>query len=158
MVLGGPGKALELTEVVAPLPGPGQIRIAVKACGVCRTDLHLMDGELSMADYPVIPGHQIVGVVEKIGTEVEGMEEGDRVGIPWLGGTCDKCDYCANGRENLCRRAKFTGCSLDGGFAEYAVADARYCFPIHSQNRVGWYREPSFVRACGGGRDIARAR
>lgn len=111
-------------------PGPSEVRLRVEACGVCRTDVHLMDGELPMAELPVVPGHQIVGVVEKAGLEVDRWSEGDRVGVPWLGWTCGECEYCRTGRENLCDRARFTGCNIDGGFAGQAVADERYVFAV----------------------------
>ena len=102
----------------------------VRACGVCRTDLHIVDGELSRPKTPLIPGHQIVGVIEAAGASVTGLAAGARVGVPWLGWTCGRCRYCRSGRENLCDEARFTGYEIDGGYAEYAVADARYCFPI----------------------------
>jgi propanol-preferring alcohol dehydrogenase len=116
-----PGGPLTLEELPVPAPGPGQVLVKVSACGVCRTDLHVADGELAQCRYPVTPGHEIVGRV---------AGSGARVGIPWLGWTCGACDYCRNGRENLCERARFTGCDLDGGYAEYVVADERYCLPI----------------------------
>jgi propanol-preferring alcohol dehydrogenase len=128
MVLRGPGSMLELAEVPVPVPGPGQVQVAVHACGVCRTDLHILDGEICGIRSPVIPGHEIVGIVSAVGSEVRTLHVGDRVGIPWLGGTCGSCRYCLGGRENLCSSAQFTGCTIDGGYAEYAVADARYCF------------------------------
>lgn len=121
MVLDAPGQPLRAAEVPAPEAGPGQLLLRVRACGVCRTDLHVVDGEVRCSRRPVIPGHQIVATVE--GT-------GERVGVPWLGWTCGTCRSCRSGRENLCDRARFTGCDLDGGCAELAVADARYCFPI----------------------------
>ncbi|KAA0272506.1 MAG: zinc-binding alcohol dehydrogenase family protein [Acidobacteria bacterium] len=121
MVFRAPGQPLEAIEMPVPAPGPGQLLLEVKACGVCRTDLHLLDGEVAIAAPPRVLGHQIVGEV---------VGEGRRVGVPWLGWTCGECDYCRSGRENLCPRALFTGCDIDGGFAEHAVADARYCFPI----------------------------
>jgi propanol-preferring alcohol dehydrogenase len=104
------------------------VQVAVHACGVCRTDLHILDGEICGIRSPVIPGHEIVGIVSAVGSEVRTLHVGDRVGIPWLGGTCGSCRYCLGGRENLCSSAQFTGCTIDGGYAEYAVADARYCF------------------------------
>ena len=121
MVFDAVGQPLRAAEVEAPEPGPGQLLLAVRACGVCRTDLHLLDGEVAIAEPPRILGHQIVGEV---------VGEGRRVGVPWLGWTCGECDYCRSGRENLCPRALFTGRDVDGGFADHAVADARYCFPI----------------------------
>lgn len=124
------GEALEAVRITPPRPGSGEVLVAVSACGVCRTDLHLVDGELADASFPVIPGHQIVGRVEERGAGVESIGVGDRVGVPWLGWTCGSCSDCEAGRENLCSNARFTGCHLDGGFAEAAVADARYCFPL----------------------------
>jgi propanol-preferring alcohol dehydrogenase len=120
MVFEGVGRPLRLTRRPIPRPGPGQLLIRVQACGVCRTDLHLLDGEVKITEPPRILGHQIVGTAE----------DGRRVGVPWLGWTCGVCAYCRGGRENLCPRARFTGCDIDGGMAEYAVADERYCFPI----------------------------
>jgi propanol-preferring alcohol dehydrogenase len=130
MVLERPGEPLCERERPAPEPGPGQLRLRVAACGVCRTDLHVVDGELPALGHPVVPGHQIVGVVEAVGPGVERPALGERVGVPWLGWTCGRCRFCRSGRENLCGEARFTGYHLDGGFAEHAVADARYCFPI----------------------------
>ncbi len=122
-----PGKPLALDEVPVPQPGAGQVLVKVLACGVCRTDLHVADGDLTDCEYPVTPGHEIVGRVEQGSRR---FAAGDRVGIPWLGWTCGACEYCAAGRENLCPQARFTGYTLDGGFAEYAVADERFCFPL----------------------------
>jgi propanol-preferring alcohol dehydrogenase len=130
MVLERVGKPLELRERERPQPGNGQIQVEVTACGVCRTDLHLVDGDLPEARLPIVPGHQIVGRVKQVGTGVDGFETGDRVGIPWLGWTCGECGHCLAERENLCDRARFTGHDLDGGYAEYAVADARYTFGL----------------------------
>jgi propanol-preferring alcohol dehydrogenase len=113
-----------------PAPGPGELRLAVVACGVCRTDLHLLDGELAHPGRPVVPGHEIVGRVSVIGPGVSGFEVGQRVGVPWLGWTCGECDCCRSGRENLCEQARFTGWQIDGGYAEHAIADARYVFPL----------------------------
>ncbi|MGA2763800.1 MAG: zinc-dependent alcohol dehydrogenase family protein [Spirochaetia bacterium] len=124
------GQPLLVRELEAPGPGPGQIGVRVSACGVCRTDLHIVDGELSEPKLPLVPGHQVVGVVAEIGEGVSGFSVGDRVGIPWLGATCGTCAFCTSGRENLCAQARFTGYHIDGGFAEYAVADARFCFPL----------------------------
>ena len=115
-----------------PEPGPGQVLVAVAACGVCRTDLHVVDGDLPRPKLPLIPGHQIVGRVEASGEGAERYARGDRVGIPWLGWTCGECSYCRSGRENLCPRALFTGYTLDGGYAEAVVADERFCFPLPS--------------------------
>jgi alcohol dehydrogenase, propanol-preferring len=116
--------------VPQPVAGPGQVRLQVSACGVCRTDLHIIDGELAEPKLPLVLGHQIVGTVRKLGPGVTRFVEGQRVGVPWVGWTCGKCDYCRSGRENLCDRARFTGYTIDGGFAEETVADERFCFPI----------------------------
>ena len=125
-----PGRLLEPVALALPLPGPGEVLVEVRACGVCRTDLHLVDGELANARYPVIPGHEIVGTVVASGRGVTGPAQGSRVGVPWLGGTCGHCRYCVSGHENLCPDAQFTGCTRDGGYAEYAVVDARFAFPL----------------------------
>jgi propanol-preferring alcohol dehydrogenase len=130
MVLERVGAPLVLRELAAPVPGPGEIQLAVEACGVCRTDLHVVDGELPDPKLPLVPGHQIVGTVSALGAGVTGLALGDRVGVPWLGWTCGRCVYCTTGRENLCRSARFTGYHRDGGYAEAAVADARYVFPL----------------------------
>jgi propanol-preferring alcohol dehydrogenase len=130
MVLREQRSPLELCELPVPEPGHGEVRVAVRACGICRTDLHVVDGELREPKLPLIPGHQIVGVVDALGEGVEGLALGDRVGVPWLGSTCGRCRFCRMDRENLCDHASFTGYQIDGGFAEFAVADARYCFPI----------------------------
>ena len=122
-------------DMPAPKPGPGQLRIRVLACAVCRTDLHVVDGELPNPKLPLIPGHEIVGRVESCGEGVDHFRLGDRVGIPWLGWTCGQCQFCKSGRENLCERARFTGYTIDGGYAEMAVADARYCFHIPESYR-----------------------
>jgi propanol-preferring alcohol dehydrogenase len=113
-----------------PEPGPGQVLVRVHACGVCRTDLHVLDGDLVHPKLPLIPGHEIVGAVQAVGVGVEQFAIGERVGIPWLGYTCGRCEYCRAGRENLCDGARFTGYDLDGGYADYTLADARYCFPL----------------------------
>lgn len=145
-------KPLEIADLPIPEPGAGQLLVRVSACGVCRTDLHIVDGELAAPRLPLVPGHQIVGIVERTGASSDSssgdsagggsgpnpgtdlgaasLSPGTRVGIPWLGWTCGRCRFCASGRENLCEKARFTGFHLDGGFAEYAVADARYCFPL----------------------------
>lgn len=130
MVLHARGGTLVLEERPTPDPGPGQVLIRVRACAVCRTDLHLVDGELPDPTLPIVPGHQIVGVVERTGDGVESLRTGDRVGVPWLAWSCGRCEPCLAERENLCSRARFTGCHVDGGFADYAVADARYCFAL----------------------------
>jgi propanol-preferring alcohol dehydrogenase len=113
-----------------PVPGRGEVRITVSACGVCRTDLHVVDGELPDIHYPIIPGHEVVGRVDALGADVASLKLGMRVGVPWLGFTCGECFYCRNGQENLCDHPKFTGYTRDGGFASHLVADARYCFPL----------------------------
>jgi propanol-preferring alcohol dehydrogenase len=130
MVLDAPGQPLELRRVAVPSPAPEQVLIRIHACGVCRTDLHLVDDELPDPRLPIIPGHEIVGTVVAAGARVERFAAGDRVGVPWLGSTCGDCAYCRMGRENLCDDAGFTGYTLDGGFAEYTVADQRYCFHL----------------------------
>ena len=130
MVLKAPKTPLQETEVATPTPGRGQLLLRVHACGVCRTDLHVVDGELTQSNLPLIPGHEIVGTVTELGEGVDRFAIGDRVGVPWLGYTCGVCRYCLAGRENLCDNARFTGYQLDGGYAEYTVADQRYCFPI----------------------------
>ena len=130
MVLERTGQPLREVERPSPVAGPGQVRLRVVACGVCRTDLHVADGELPDLGRPVVPGHQVVGVVEAVGRGVQELAAGQRVGVPWLGWTCGSCRFCLGGRENLCEAARFTGYHLDGGFAEQAVADARFCFPI----------------------------
>lgn len=130
MVLDAPGEALQARDVPVPKPGPDQVLLRVRACGVCRTDLHIVDGELPAHRQPLIPGHQIAGVVEETGGLVDRFAAGDRVGVPWLGRTDGTCRYCESGRENLCDNAEFTGYDLDGGYAEYTVADHRFCFPI----------------------------
>jgi propanol-preferring alcohol dehydrogenase len=130
MVLRSPRTPLALTDVADPGPEPRQVLVRVHACGVCRTDLHVVDGELPNPKTPVIPGHEIVGEVAAIGAGVSGLAVGDRVGIPWLGQTCGACRYCRAQQENLCDAARFTGYTLDGGYAELAVADARYCFRL----------------------------
>jgi alcohol dehydrogenase, propanol-preferring len=119
-----------LKDLPIPEPEPGQLLIRVHACGICRTDLHIIDGELHEPKLPLIPGHQVVGRVAGVGAGVEQFREGMRVGVPWLGGTCGECAYCRDGRENLCDTPRFTGYQADGGFAEYAAADSRFCFPI----------------------------
>ena len=127
MVLIEPGRPLELRELPDPDPQPGQVLLRVRACGVCRTDLHVADGELTDPKLPLVLGHEIVGIVEKGGSR---FARGTRVGVPWLGWTCGVCEYCRAGRENLCDRARFTGYQIDGGYAELTVADERYCFPL----------------------------
>jgi alcohol dehydrogenase, propanol-preferring len=130
MVLSAPGVPLRMVERAAPVPGEGQIRVKVSACGVCRTDLHVVDAELPDIKYPIIPGHEIVGRVDLVGGNVTTHRVGDRVGIPWLGYTCGVCRFCREGMENLCDRPLFTGYTRDGGFATHTIADARYAFPL----------------------------
>ncbi len=130
MVLERPGEPLVAAERPRPEPAPGQVLLRVLACGVCRTDLHVADGELPDPKLPLVLGHEIVGEVAALGAGVEGLAAGDRIGVPWLGWTCGECAFCASGRENLCGRARFTGYRLDGGYAEFAVADRRFCFPL----------------------------
>ncbi|MGE0748180.1 MAG: zinc-dependent alcohol dehydrogenase family protein [Rhodospirillales bacterium] len=131
MALAAPGTPLAAVDRPTPAPGPGQVLVTVAACGVCRTDLHVVDGELPDPALPIVPGHEVVGRIAAIGQGVDTLALGDRVGIPWLGHTCGTCRYCTSGRENLCPQARFTGYHIDGGYADHAVADARYCFPIH---------------------------
>jgi propanol-preferring alcohol dehydrogenase len=130
MVLERQQQPLRLAELSEPAPGPGQVQLEVRACGVCRTDLHIFDGDLAEPKLPLVMGHQIVAVVRAAGEGAERFAPGERVGVPWLGWTCGECRYCRSGRENLCDRARFTGYDLDGGYAEVAVADERFCFPI----------------------------
>jgi propanol-preferring alcohol dehydrogenase len=130
VILEEPHRPLRLVERPEPEPGPGELRLRVRTCGVCRTDLHILDGELTDPSLPLVPGHQIVGEVVERGTGVEGFEVGQRVGVPWLGWTCGECRHCRSGRENLCDRARFTGYHIDGGFAEETVVDARFAFPL----------------------------
>ena len=130
MVLKSPGTALEWTKLPDRHPGPGEIRVRVTACGVCRTDLHVLDGELPKPLSPVIPGHEIVGRIDEIGPGVEGLQPGQRVGLPWLGHTCGVCRFCTSGQENLCDQPLFNGYTRDGGFATATIADARFAFPL----------------------------
>lgn len=130
MVLETPGRPLVYREMPIPAPGPDQVLIKIHACGVCRTDLHVVDGELPDPKLPIIPGHEIVGIVAGKGDRVDSYQLGDRVGVPWLGYTCGQCPFCRTGRENLCDHPKFTGYTLDGGYADYTVADRRYCFVL----------------------------
>ncbi len=130
MVLAAPGEALQFVEMPVPVPAEDELLLEVHACGVCRTDLHVLDNELPQPKFPLIPGHEIVGTVVAKGARVAHFEIGQRVGVPWLGRTCGKCRYCIRGRENLCADARFTGYTLDGGYAEYAVADHHFCFSL----------------------------
>ncbi|BAZ49551.1 alcohol dehydrogenase [Nostoc sp. NIES-4103] len=130
MIFQAPRQPLSLAELPVPKPNSRQVLIRVHACAVCRTDLHIVDGELTQPKLPLVLGHQIVGTIEEIGNHVDKFSVGQRVGVPWLGYTCDRCRYCLSGRENLCDYAEFTGYNLDGGYAEYTVADSRFCFPL----------------------------
>src|ERR671914_951497 len=130
MILDVPGEPLRVAEVATPQPGEEQVLLRVHCCAVCRTDLHVVDGELPDPRLPLIPGHQIVGTVEKVGERTDSFTVGERVGVPWLGWTDGECRYCLTGRENLCENARFTGYQIDGGYAEYALADGRFCFSI----------------------------
>jgi alcohol dehydrogenase, propanol-preferring len=130
MILETPGTALRESEVVTPSPDAGQVLVRVMACAVCRTDLHLVDGELPNPKLPLIPGHEIVGEIVKCGPQVEHLGVGTRVGIPWLGWTCGHCRYCKTNQENLCDEGRFTGYTIDGGYAEFTVANAAFCFPL----------------------------
>lgn len=130
MVFHQAGQPLHLEERPVPQPGEGQILLRVLACGVCRTDLHIVDGELTSPKLPLIPGHEIIGSVVQCGRKVAGVQEGDLVGVPWLGYTCGTCRFCRRGLENLCENGRYTGYTIDGGYAEYTVADQRYCFPM----------------------------
>jgi propanol-preferring alcohol dehydrogenase len=133
MVMEAARKPLVLREVPTPRPGPGQVLLKVSACAVCRTDLHVLDGELPEPKLPLIPGHEIVGRIEARGEGVVDFAIGDRVGVPWLGWTCGECRFCRSGQENLCDRARFTGYTIDGGYAEFTLADARFCFPLRGE-------------------------
>ena len=130
MLLEAPRQPLQAADIPAPKPDTTQVLVKVAACAVCRTDLHVVDGELPNPKLPLVPGHEIVGVIVERGKAVRRFKIGDRVGIPWLGWTCSGCEFCRGGRENLCDRARFTGYTLDGGYAEFTVADERFCFPI----------------------------
>lgn len=130
MVMAAPGQPLQAQDLPAPAPGPGQVRLRVHACGVCRTDLHVLDGDLPFPGHAVIPGHEIVGTIEALGDGVNRLQLDQRVGVPWLGFSCGHCDYCRRGQENLCDAAAFTGYTLPGGYAGQVVADSRYCFPL----------------------------
>ena len=130
MVLEAAASPLALRERPVPAPAAGQVLIKVNACGVCRTDLHVVDSELPDIPYPIVPGHEIAGTVEALGANVTSLRPGDRVGVPWLGWTCGTCRFCRSGQENLCDTARFTGYQIDGGYAEYTLADARYCFAL----------------------------
>lgn len=130
MILAAPSQPLREADLPVPKPQPEQVLLQIHACGICRTDLHIVDGELTQPKLPLVLGHQIVGTVVEVGEKVTNFSLGDRVGVPWLGSTCNCCRYCLSGRENLCDRARFTGYNLDGGYAEYTVADEHFCFAI----------------------------
>lgn len=130
MLMEQSGQKLKYTQVEKPQPRQNEVLIKVSACGICRTDLHVLDGELQNPKLPLIPGHQIVGTIEKLGTAVNSFKMGQRIGVPWLGSSCETCQFCLSGRENLCDQARFTGYQIDGGFAQYCVANHRFCFPI----------------------------
>ncbi len=130
MILEAPGRPLREMEIPRPEPGPGQLLLKVSACAVCRTDLHVVDGELPRPRLPLVPGHEIVGRVAAAGAGVTRWKAGERAGVPWLGWSCGECRFCREGRENLCDQARFTGYQIDGGYAEYTVADERFCFPV----------------------------
>ncbi|HET9471135.1 MAG TPA: alcohol dehydrogenase catalytic domain-containing protein, partial [Usitatibacter sp.] len=130
MRLSRPGERLRLVELPIPRPGPGEILVEVAACGVCRTDLHILDGELPGGTLPIVPGHEIVGRVVERGPGTTLFAAGERVGVPWLASACGKCRFCREGRENLCASARFTGFHRDGGYAQFAVADERFCYAI----------------------------
>lgn len=130
MVLRQQKQPLCLETRPVPAPGAGEVRLRVRTCAVCRTDLHVVDGDLAPRKLPVVPGHEVIGVVDAVGDGVHGIHPGERVGVPWLASACGRCVYCLSGRENLCAAAEFTGYSKDGGFTDYIVADARFCFPI----------------------------
>ncbi|WP_084397935.1 zinc-dependent alcohol dehydrogenase family protein [Henriciella aquimarina] len=135
MQLAPPGARLEAVELPDPAPGPGEVSIRVSACGVCRTDLHVVDGDLPPRQSPIIPGHEIVGIVDKLGDGVTGLEPGQRVGVGWLASACGHCPYCDRDRENLCDAPDFTGYTVNGGFATHAIADARYTYPLPEEGR-----------------------
>ncbi len=130
MVLRQQKQPLVMTDMPIPMPTDSQVLIRVNACGICRTDLHVVDGDLQEPSLPLVPGHQIVGEIVSLGPAVSGLHTGQRVGVPWLGGSCGHCDYCRRGKENLCDEARYTGYQFDGGFAQYTVAEAAYCFPL----------------------------
>ena len=133
MVLNKPRSELQHMLLEVPEPAPGQVLLKVLACGVCRTDLHVVDGDLTQPNLPIVPGHEIVGRVVALGNEVKGFVTGQRIGVPWLGWCCGKCAFCLSGRENLCAKARYTGYQIDGGYAEFTLADHRFCFPISDE-------------------------
>jgi len=156
MILERPGNPLALVERVDPLPGPGEIRLRVEACAVCRTDLHVVDGELEHPKLPLVPGHEIVGIVDRVGDGVDAARIGRRVGVPWLGHTCGACPYCRAGMENLCDRPLFTGYTRDGGFATHAVADADFAFDL-DENADAVSLAPLLCAGLIGWRSLKRA-
>ncbi|MBD3161118.1 MAG: zinc-binding alcohol dehydrogenase family protein [Candidatus Eisenbacteria bacterium] len=131
MILDEPGRPLRFAEIDAPSPGAGEIRLKVRVCGICRTDLHVVDGDLPEPKLPLVLGHQIVGIVDAVGPGTDVYDVGDRVGVPWLGFSCGRCSFCRSGRENLCDQARYTGYQIDGGFADLCVADEHFCFPLN---------------------------
>lgn len=146
MVLHSIDKPLELRDIPKPEPDNHQLQLKIHTCGICRTDLHIVDGELEDPNLPLVLGHQIVGTVTKVGTSVSDFEIGDKVGVPWLGYTCGECEFCRNDQENLCNNARFTGYDINGGFAEYTVADAHFCFPVPDE----YPARQAAPRLCGG--------
>ena len=134
MILDQQGQPLRPADIPKPEPAPTQLRLRVEACGICRTDLHVVDGDLKEPKLPLVPGHQIVGIVDQLGSQADGFRVGERVGVPWLGRSCGICRFCRSGQENLCDNARYTGYQLDGGFAEYCVADAGFCLRLPQQN------------------------
>jgi propanol-preferring alcohol dehydrogenase len=157
MVLHQPGQPLQLEERADPVPGPGELRVHVLACAVCRTDLHVVDGELPHPRLPLVPGHEIVGVVDALGPGVEGWRIGQRVGVPWLGHTCGHCRYCDEGRENLCDAPAFTGYTRDGGFATHVVAEAAFCLPLSASEQDAVHTAPLLCAGLIGWRALQAA-
>ena len=157
MVLRGPRADLVSERRALPEPGPGELRLRVGACAVCRTDLHLQDGDLPQARWPVVPGHEIVGTVEALGPGVDGLQVGQRVGVPWLGGSCGQCRYCRAGRENLCDAPQFTGCTRDGGFATHVLAAAAFCVPLDAVPADDAHAAPLLCAGLIGWRSLCRA-
>lgn len=157
MVLHQPRQPLQLQERPTPLPGPGEMRLRVLACAVCRTDLHVVDGELPHQPLPIVPGHEIVGVVEALGADVEGFEPGQCVGVPWLGHTCGHCRYCSSGHENLCDAPAFTGYTRDGGFATHVIAEAAFCLPLVLRDQDAVHAAPLLCAGLIGWRSLRAA-
>lgn len=156
MLMEKPGQKLKYIEVEKPSPKPNEVLIKILACGICRTDLHVVDGELKNPKLPLIPGHQIIGIIEQLGSAVTGFMLGQKVGVPWLGGSCGACSFCISGRENLCDEARFTGYQIDGGFAEYCVADHQFCFPI-PMSYPDYQAAPLFCAGLIGYRSLLKA-